>query len=384
MAFACCTTAFLVDSMFPSGNFSPSVFVYWKAAMTSALASPIGYESLKYISYPLMILTKSSKPVPVMFVGTIFYNQKYSWYKYVGVALVCIGISLFTSFKAGSRKLNSIDESLQTSRIIYGIFLVLFNLSLDGYTSNEQDHIFSKYSISSLEMMKNTNLWQAIYLFGYLFITWNLYHHNSEASQAWKVIINCPIVRQDILSFCICAAIGQILILCVIREFGSLVWVTVSVTRQLFTILLSVFIFHHAVNGMQWLGVLLVFSGLALEIIFNYISPSSTSKNTDKDPLLEPSTTSTGVNNMSANETTEMNHTSSSSFSRRYISSTPTKDGLFRSLSSVEKGTKEDSSLIPSSLPPYQSIQKQSVEFISTNRTSMSEFTKTRKGKKME
>jgi len=310
-----------------------------------------------------------------MFIGTIFYSQKYSWYKYVGVALVCIGISLFTSFKAGSHKLNSVDVSLQTSRIIYGIFLVLFNLSLDGYTSNEQDHIFSKYSISSLEMMKNINLWQAVYLFGYLLITWNFNGKESEASHAWNVVTNCPTIRQDILSFCICAAVGQILILCVIREFGSLVWVTVSVTRQLFTILLSVFIFSHSVNAMQWLGVLLVFTGLALEIIFNYISPST---NNTSDPFLTDD-----VSNMPPNSSSN-----TKAFTRLFKPSSSSasslkKEGLRRSLSAVEKGTVEDGT--PPSTPSHQLQQQLQPDWTSNGRgATVSDFTKTRKGKKME
>jgi len=35
---------------------------YAKAAATCALASPMGYASLKYISFPMHILVKSSKP----------------------------------------------------------------------------------------------------------------------------------------------------------------------------------------------------------------------------------------------------------------------------------------------------------------------------------
>jgi hypothetical protein len=35
---------------------------YAKAAASCALASPMGYASLKYISFPLMVLAKSSKP----------------------------------------------------------------------------------------------------------------------------------------------------------------------------------------------------------------------------------------------------------------------------------------------------------------------------------
>lgn len=41
----------------PEVNF----MIFWKAALTGALASPIGYFSLKFISFPMMILAKSSK-----------------------------------------------------------------------------------------------------------------------------------------------------------------------------------------------------------------------------------------------------------------------------------------------------------------------------------
>ncbi len=43
---------------------------YWKAALTCALASPMGYASLKYISFPMHILVKSSKPGGKLFVAT--------------------------------------------------------------------------------------------------------------------------------------------------------------------------------------------------------------------------------------------------------------------------------------------------------------------------
>jgi hypothetical protein len=46
--------------------------------------------------------------------------------------------------------------------------------------------------------------------------------------------------------------------------------VTISVTRQLFTILLSVMLFGHYVNAVQWLGVVFVFAGLGLDIAAGY------------------------------------------------------------------------------------------------------------------
>lgn len=271
MAFISSLIAFVVEIFFHEGITQTPPSAYWKAALSSALASPIGYTSLRYITYPLMVLTKSSKPVPVMFVGTVFYKQKYQWHKYFGIALVCTGITFFSSYKVHNADSVSSSRIVSTPNIFFGIFLVLLNLSLDGYTSNEQDHIFSKYSVTPLEMMKYTNFWQFIYIFSFLFLLWIVYGRDSEASKALEILSLSKDARADVFIFSFCAAVGQILILYVIKEFGALVWVTVSVTRQLFTILLSVFIFSHPVNAMQWLGVALVFSGLGLDIAFSYV-----------------------------------------------------------------------------------------------------------------
>lgn len=47
--------------------------------------------------------------------------------------------------------------------------------------------------------------------------------------------------------------------------FGSLLLVTVTVTRKMLTMILSVVWFGHTLSGMQWLGVGLVFGGIGVE-----------------------------------------------------------------------------------------------------------------------
>ena len=47
--------------------------------------------------------------------------------------------------------------------------------------------------------------------------------------------------------------------------FGSLLLVTVTVTRKMLTMILSVLYFGHSLTGMQWLGVGLVFGGIGVE-----------------------------------------------------------------------------------------------------------------------
>jgi len=50
-----------------------------------------------------------------------------------------------------------------------------------------------------------------------------------------------------------------------LSKFSSLVLVTVTVTRKMFTMLLSVMWFGHTISVMQWAGVALVFGGIGAE-----------------------------------------------------------------------------------------------------------------------
>jgi UDP-galactose transporter B1 len=243
--------------------------LFWKAAVSNAMASPIGYASLRFINFPLMVLTKSSKPVPVMLIGVLFYGRKYTWYKYVSVSLICIGIALFSMAKASHE-----GDSKDGTKLFIGICMVLLNLLIDGYTNNEQDLVFAKYKATPLQMMKNTNIWQALYLIVFLASMYYLQRDTSELMRAWMLISHSAEVRQDVIQFCLCAAVGQVLIFGLMKEFGSLMWITVSITRKLFTILVSVFMFNHNVNSFQWFGIVCAFAGMGLEVLMSYL-PSS-------------------------------------------------------------------------------------------------------------
>ena len=99
----------------------------------------------------------------------------------------------------------------------------------------------------------------------------------SEAMQALNAFMLAPDIRMDIFWFCVCAGVGQLLIFSVMKEYGSLVWITVSITRKLMTILLSVIVFNHSINQYQWLGVVLAFLGMVLEIYGKYQVPKKDS-----------------------------------------------------------------------------------------------------------
>jgi solute carrier family 35 (UDP-galactose transporter), member B1 len=269
MALATFLIASLGDLFDPSKS-KTSIWVYSQPAITCALGSPIGYMALEYISFPLVVLVKSSKPVPVMLVGIFLYNKSYPWYKYVSVLLLCGGIALFSFFTKSSSSSSSSHQETDLWTQCLGIFLVGLNVFLDGYTNNQQDYIFEKYHSTSLQMMKSVNIWQLLYLLLYLFFGYLLWGQESELWKSSQLFLHCPQLRFDILLFCLCAAIGQLFIFAVMKEFGSLMWVTLSITRKLFTILISIVIFNHQISSFQWLGIVSVFLGMTLEVVMNY------------------------------------------------------------------------------------------------------------------
>ena len=284
MSFGGFVVATVVEALTRNAS-SKSVpfYVFWKCALSSTCASPLGYHALNFISFPLVVLVKSCKPVPVILVGMVLYGRKYTWYKLLSVALLCAGIAMFSSAKGGSIKSPSAagNGSSDTFNLGVGILLVSLNLLLDGYTNNEQDEIFKERQASSIELMKNVNLWSVLYIVVYLAIDW-MTQKTSEISRSSHMFLNNAEVRFDILMFCLCAAVGQVLVFKVMKEFGSLAWITISITRKLFTILFSVFMFGHPIKQVQWLGIACVFLGMIVEVGMGQMAKAKAAKTVEE------------------------------------------------------------------------------------------------------
>ncbi|KAH9295505.1 hypothetical protein KI387_039093, partial [Taxus chinensis] len=83
------------------------------------------------------VLAKSSKMIPVMLVGALFYGIKYTLPEYICTSLVAGGVSLFALSKTSSKVVNKIAHP----NAPWGYGLCLVNLFLDGYTNSTQDNI---------------------------------------------------------------------------------------------------------------------------------------------------------------------------------------------------------------------------------------------------
>lgn len=258
-------------SIFPSRSI---VFPLVLVAVTSSLASPFGYASLAHIDYITFILAKSCKLLPVMFLHLTIFRKSYPLYKYLVVALVTAGVAVFTLHHPSS----SSKKTASRSSSSWGLLLLGINLLFDGLTNSTQDHIFATFRpYSGPQMMVAQNVLSTLLTTSYMLLSPLLATHplastvglsGSTADEfyaATAFIRRNPSVGKAIVGFAACGAVGQIFIYYTLSHFSSLLLVTVTVTRKMLTMMLSVLWFGHRLSGMQWVGVGLVFGGVGAE-----------------------------------------------------------------------------------------------------------------------
>ncbi|KAH0494272.1 hypothetical protein TgHK011_000897 [Trichoderma gracile] len=262
-----------VPPIFPSRSIlGPLALV----AVTNSLASPFGYASLAHIDYITFLLAKSCKLLPVMFLHITIFRKRYPLYKYLVVAAVTAGVAVFTLHSGRKHKKSARSDEANVS---WGLLLLGINLLFDGLTNSTQDYIFQTFRpFSGPQMMCANNMMSTVVTSLYLigspalvstgigeWLGMDVAGSAGELNAALEFVTKYPAVWKDVLGFAACGALGQVFIFYTLSTFSSVLLVTVTVTRKMFTMILSVVAFGHRLTRMQWLGVTLVFGGIGVE-----------------------------------------------------------------------------------------------------------------------
>jgi len=247
---------------------------YLQCSVFITSAAPFGFAALSYISYPAMVLGKSCKLVPVMIMNVILYRRRFAPHKYLVVLMVTTGITIFMGM--GNEKSNAKGSTEGKSTSSYanmiGVTYLFINLALDGATNSTQDEIFARYKVTGQQMMFWINVFCTIIttVLSVLPLPYIPVIHPSTGGQAELVtaltfVRNHPSVVLPLAQFALTGALGQLFIFETLQHFGSLTLVTITLTRKLFTMLLSVVVYNHKLTPGQWLGAAIVFAGISVE-----------------------------------------------------------------------------------------------------------------------
>ena len=238
----------------------------WKyslVAVSNVVATTCQYEALKYVSFPVQMLGKSSKMVPVMGWGMIMGGKSYVARDWVIALAVTAGCTMFLAggevSSAKAREDPTMAAGLATA---LGLGLMLGYLASDGFTSTFQEKLFKEHKVSTYNQMFWVNTF-AVLLSAGLLLSGGLMESIAFAQRhPWFLV--------DAVILSLSATLGQVFIYQTIFHFGALVFAATMNARQLMSIMISVESQNHPVTLIQALGIVLTFGGLFTKLLIGY------------------------------------------------------------------------------------------------------------------
>uniref|UniRef100_A0A8C2GES7 Adenosine 3'-phospho 5'-phosphosulfate transporter 1 n=1 Tax=Cyprinus carpio TaxID=7962 RepID=A0A8C2GES7_CYPCA len=197
------------------------------------------------------VLAKASKVIPVMLMGKIVSRKSYEYWEYFTAVLISLGVSMFLLS-------SSTDKHPSTVTTFSGVVILGGYIVFDSFTSNWQDNLF-KYKMSSVQMMFGVNLFSCLLTVGSLLEQGAFFDSLAFMMRHSEFAFHAVLLS-------VCSACGQLFIFYTISQFGAAVFTIIMTLRQAIAILLSCFLYGHAVTLVGGLGVGVVFLALFLRI----------------------------------------------------------------------------------------------------------------------
>lgn len=207
------------------------------------------------LSFPVATLAKSGKMAPVMMGQLILGGSTYSLREYLQVAAIIGG----TAIVSMGKKKGSSDPSS-----FWGVVYIVLALVMDGITAGYQKRLkthTAKIGVEpkSYDFMFWTNLFMCLTA---TIITLLL----GEFHTGIAFLATNPLIFKAIMKFAVCSAVGQSFIFYTIAHFDPLILTTVTTTRKILSVMLSIFLKGHALSLMGWSGLGLACGGILSEL----------------------------------------------------------------------------------------------------------------------
>merc|ERR1719281_1996872 len=227
---------------------SAPLWKYLAISFSNVYASTCQYEALKYVSFPVQMLGKSFKMMPVMVWGMAVSGKRFSatdWMIAFGVTGGVVEFLMTGPISSHSDQGNS----------TYGLLLLGGFLALDGFTSTFQEKLFKEHTTSKYNQMLYINLGSCVISSGTLIVSGRL-------SDALAFTAAHPLFVQDAMSLSASAVAGQWFIYSQVKEFGALVFAATMNVRQVVSILISYAKYGHSITMLQIVGLCIIFGAL--------------------------------------------------------------------------------------------------------------------------
>jgi len=237
-------------------------------ALVYCAAANLGLIALQYIIFPLQVVCKSCKAIPVMIGEMVIVKKKIPLSKQLTVVLMSAGVACFTLF--GESKKGGVEMGVDI-RMLIGLALCFGALVCDGIYGPYQEQIQKTYpEVSAYHLMFNMNLYQGIISMGICVF------YDSSIVKGVAFILTNPDVIPAIIQFTVTMALGQLFLFQLQSNYGALTVTLTTTVRKLISVVLSVIMFGHSITLIQWVSVGAVFFAQNIaQILVNLVKPRS-------------------------------------------------------------------------------------------------------------
>jgi adenosine 3'-phospho 5'-phosphosulfate transporter B2 len=206
------------------------------------------YDALKYVTFPVQTLFKSSKVIPVMLMGKLLHGKSYGIVEYIEASFITAGIALFTLLNGSSGHGQGETQSV-------GVMILLVYVVADSFTSQWQHRIYAKFTIDSFQMMLGMNLYSLAFTGASLL-------QSGSGAQAIAFLKANPAAVMNLAMLSTASATGQMFIFYTIKTFGPIIFTIIMITRQMISMGVSCVLFGHALVPISLIGAATVFATL--------------------------------------------------------------------------------------------------------------------------
>ena len=181
------------------------------------------------------VLFKSAKVIPVMCMGKFLNGASFPWSEYAEAMVITSGVTIF-SLGQSTKKAGAADTTE-----FFGLMCLTLYICSDAFTSQWQDKVYKKYKQDSYQMMFGVNC-SAIILTIMALVVGN------ELPALVEFLIRNPKALMYNVVTAITSATGQMFIFYTIKQFGPVVFTIIMTTRQMFSMIISSFLFSHPIT----------------------------------------------------------------------------------------------------------------------------------------
>jgi len=257
-------------------EFSPKapLWKYLAISFSNVAATWCQYEALKWVSFPVQMLGKSFKMMPVMLWSIVISGKKYEAKDWLIAGGVTWGVTQF--LLTGPTASKHADKGSS----VYGLILMGGFLGCDGFTSTFQEKVFKDCKTTKYNQMLYVNAGSAV-------VSLSSFVLSGAAPGTIAFCFRHSDFVVQAMSLSAAAVGGQFFIYSQVKEFGALVLACTMNLRQVISIMTSYLLYGHSITFMQALGLVMVFGALFYKTYVGYKAGKDKPKSTSKSSRVE-------------------------------------------------------------------------------------------------